>query len=94
MDGLGSYGSYPIPQLGQNGSALDLPVIKKLHYKVSWPTLETVIPSHMPATITSCECSCTCLSQVNWDLSGRFYHYMGMFAPPIDGAAPGRWLNR
>jgi hypothetical protein len=64
VDGMGSYGSYPIPQLGQNDSALNLPVIKKLHYKV------------------------------NWDLSGRFYHYMGMYAPPIDGGAPLRWLNR
>ena len=64
VDGLGSYGSYPIVQFGQNGSALDLPVIKKLHYRV------------------------------NWDLSGRFYHYMGMYAPPIGNGAPERWLNR
>jgi hypothetical protein len=28
--------------------------------------------------------------QVNWDLSGRFYHYMGMYAPPTEGS----WLNR
>ena len=48
VDGLGSYGSDPIPQLGQNDSALHMPVIKRMHYKV------------------------------NWDLSGRFYHYMGM----------------
>ena len=48
VDGLGSYGSDPIPQLGQNDSALRMSVIKRMHYKV------------------------------NWDLSGRFYHYMGM----------------
>ena len=29
---------------------------------------------------------------MNWDLSGRFYHFMGMFAPPV--AADGEWLNR
>lgn len=55
---------YPIPQLGQNDSALNLPVIKKMHYRV------------------------------NWDLSGRFYHYMGMYAPPIGNGAPQQWLNR
>lgn len=32
--------------------------------------------------------------KVNWDLSGRFYHYMGMYAPPVGGGAPGEWLNR
>ena len=63
VDGLGSYGSFPIPQLGETGSLSD-PAIAKMHYKV------------------------------NWDLSGRFYRYMGMFAPPVDGGAPGEWLNR
>ena len=29
---------------------------------------------------------------MNWDLSGRFYHYMGMYAPPVP--ADGEWLNR
>ena len=29
--------------------------------------------------------------KVNWDLSGRFFPYMGMFLPPV---APGvEWLN-
>ena len=59
IDGLGSYGSFPIPQLGETGN-LSAPSIKNMHYKV------------------------------NWDLSGRFYHFMGMYAPPTDGS----WLNR
>jgi hypothetical protein len=96
IDGLGSYGSFPIPQLGaMNESLANYPDIPKMHYKV------------------------------NWDLSGRFYHYMGMYAPPVgvtagrvatavvdtassvasavasaaataasDGRTPSRWLNR
>ncbi len=37
--------------------------------------------------------------KVNWDLSGRFYHYMGMFAPPLINesttASPSnKWFNR
>ena len=42
--------------------------------------------------------------KVNWDLSGRFYHYMGMYAPPVGGeedgvdgvggGLPRCWLNR
>ena len=64
VDGLGSYGSDPIPQLGQNDSALHMPIIRRMHYKT------------------------------NWDLSGRFYHYMGMYAPPVGDGAPERWLNR
>lgn len=63
IDGLGSYGSFPITQLGETGSLKD-PAIAKMHYKV------------------------------NWDLSGRFYRYMGMYAPPIGGGAPDEWLNR
>ena len=27
--------------------------------------------------------------KVNWDLSGRFYHFMGMYAPPVGDGAPG-----
>jgi hypothetical protein len=63
VDGLGSYGSFPIPQLGETGNLSD-PAIAKMHYKV------------------------------NWDLSGRFYRYMGMYAPPVGGGAPEQWLNR
>ena len=49
VDGLGSYGSFPIPQLGETGN-LSAPAIAEMGYKV------------------------------NWDLSGRFYHFMGMYS--------------
>lgn len=38
VDGLGSYGSYPIPELGETGDLSD-PIFKKMGYKV---------PGHFP----------------------------------------------
>eukprot|EP01051_Picozoa_sp_SAG22_P007710 SAG22_NODE_552_length_9177_cov_15.661489_4_plen_490_part_00 len=92
-------GSFPIPQLGETGS-LDDPAIAKMHYKVNckWPSLSSTSlhcdnRKRLPLLFLLGEAERN-LAQPVGDLSGRFYHYMGMYAPPIGGDAPGEWLNR
>ena len=81
VDGLGSYGSFPIPMLGETGSLSD-PAIAKMHCTRQQCLLRTTMPPLANRKFRRPD-------KVNWDLSGRFYHFMGMYAPPVGDGAPG-----